>query len=163
MIDFIAVNFYYVFLGWLVLNLIQRRYRARGSKKRTATLFQAILIFILYIGATVLREEGFEPKWIIVPLGAIAAIIYFFRSKIFPYRRDCANCGAKLNMNQIFLYDANLCSNCDPLEQPEETDAEETDAEVEDETEVEADEVIEDKSGQMDSEESVPEKEKESE
>ncbi|QEN08232.1 hypothetical protein EXM22_09615 [Oceanispirochaeta crateris] len=123
MIDFIADNFYYVFLGWLVLNLVQRRYRERGSKKRTATLFQAILIFILYIGATVIREEGFEPKWIMVPLGIIAAMIYIFRSKIFPYRRDCAHCGAKLNLNQIFLYDANLCSNCDPLEQPSEEES----------------------------------------
>jgi len=125
MIDFIADNFYYVFLGWLVLNLVQRRYRERGSKKRTATLMQAILFFILYIGATVIREEGFEPKWIIVPLGVIAAALYFFRDKILPYKSSCENCGAKLNMNQIFLYDANLCSKCDPYEQPEESEDQE--------------------------------------
>jgi len=122
MIDFIADNFYYVFLGWLVLNLVQRKHRERGSRKRTATLLQAILFFILYIGATVIREEGFEPKWIIVPLAVIAVALYFFRDKILPYKRNCVNCGAKLNMNQIFMYDANLCSNCDPLEQPDETD-----------------------------------------
>ncbi|MDC7233497.1 MAG: hypothetical protein PQJ58_09715 [Spirochaetales bacterium] len=128
MIDFIADNFYYVFLGWLILNLVQRRYRERGTKKRSATLYQAILIFIVYIGATVIREEGFEVKWIIVPLAVVAAAIYFFRDRILPYKRNCVNCGAKLNMNQIFLFDANLCADCDPLEQPAQDDAEAEDA-----------------------------------
>jgi hypothetical protein len=126
MIDFIADNFYYLFLGWLVLNLMQRKHRTRGSRNRTATLMQAILIFILYIGAMVIREEGLEPKWIMVPLAVVAAGIYFFRDRIFPYKRNCVSCGAKLNMNQIFMYDANLCSNCDPDEQPD-ADAGESD------------------------------------
>ena len=131
MIDFIADNFYYVFLGWLVLNLIQRRYRARGAKKRTATLYQAILIFIIYIGATIIREESFEVKWIIVPLAVVAAAIYFFRDRILPYKRNCVNCDAKLNMNQIFIYDANLCTDCDPLEnvEPESSEGEDDSSE----------------------------------
>lgn len=133
MIDFIADNFYYVFLGWLVLNLVQRRYRGRGAGKRSATLYQAILIFIVYIGATVIREEGFEVKWIIIPLAVVAAAIYFFRDRILPYKRNCVNCGAKLNMNQIFLYDANLCEKCDPLEQ-EETESSETETETDEDS-----------------------------
>ena len=146
MIDFIADNFYYVFLGWLVLNLIQRRYRGRGTKKRSATLYQAILIFIVYIGATIIREESLEVKWIIVPLIIVAGAIYFFRDRILPYKRNCVNCDAKLNMNQIFIYDANLCENCDPLEQvePESSEGEEESEESEDEIiEGEAQEVIE--------------------
>ena len=129
MIDFIADYFYYVFLGLLVLNIIQRKYRERGVKKRGATLYQAILVFILYIGATVIREEGFEKKWIIIPLALIAVALYFFRDRIVPYKTRCINCGAKLNTNQIFIYDANLCSSCDPYEQPdpeEQADAGET-------------------------------------
>ena len=90
------------FLGWLVLNLVQRKHRERGSRKRTATLLQAILFFILYIGATVIREEGFEPKWIIIPLGVIAAAIYFFRDKILPYKKDCINCGTKTEYDSDF-------------------------------------------------------------
>lgn len=145
MIDFIADNFYYLFLGWLVLNLVQRRYRARGSKKRTATLYQAILIFIVYIGATIIREEGFEVKWIIVPLIVVAAAIYFFRDRILPYKRNCVNCDAKLNLNQIFLYDANLCVDCDPLEQDVEPESSEDDesSEGEDSESEGEDEVIE--------------------
>ncbi|MBF9017480.1 MULTISPECIES: hypothetical protein [unclassified Oceanispirochaeta] len=141
MIDFIADNFYYVFLGWLVLNLIQRRYRSRGAKKRTATLYQAILIFIIYIGATIIREESFEVKWIIVPLAVVAAAIYFFRDRILPYKRNCVNCDAKLNMNQIFIYDANLCADCDPDEQEDETSEEDIEEGTEEATaEIEADE-----------------------
>ena len=116
MIDFIADNFYYVFLAWIVLSLIQRRYRGRGDKKRTATLIQSILIFVVYIGAMVIREESLEEKWIMVPLGAVAVALYFFRSRIIPYQAKCRNCGTKLTMNQIFLYDANLCTDCDPDE-----------------------------------------------
>ncbi|OQY34065.1 MAG: hypothetical protein B6241_06170 [Spirochaetaceae bacterium 4572_59] len=129
MIDFIADNFYYVFLGWIILSLVQRRYRGRGDKKRTATLIQSILIFILYMGAVFIREEGLEKKWIVIPFVIIAVVLYFFRSKVIPYELKCRNCGAKLNMNQIFLYDANLCADCDPHEQvseDESDDAEET-------------------------------------
>ena len=117
MIDFIADNFYYLFLAWLVLNLMQRKHRERGSRKRTATLIQAILIFIVYIGAMVIREEGLEPKWMMIPFAVVAVILYFFRDRIIPYKRNCVSCGARLNMNQILLFDANLCSNCDPDEQ----------------------------------------------
>jgi len=118
-INFIADNFYYLFLGWIVLNLMQRKYRGRGDAKRTATLLQSLLIFILYIGAMVIRGEELDEKWIIIPLGVIAAALFFFRDRILPYRRTCRNCGAKLNLNQIFLFDANLCSDCDPEENPE--------------------------------------------
>ena len=147
MIDFIADNFYYLFLGWLVVNLMQRKYRERGHKKRNATLLQAILIFIIYIGAMVIREEGFEPKWIMIPFALVAIGFYFFRDRILPYKRNCVNCGAKLNFNQIVMFDANLCSNCDPLEQDSSTEEEDDQAaqggaaeEIESETDVETDE-----------------------
>lgn len=123
MIDFIADNFYYVFLGWIILSLVQRRYRGRGDRKRTATLIQSILIFILYIGAVLIREEGFEKKWIMIPFAIIAVVLYFFRSKVIPYELKCRNCGARLNMNQIFIYDANLCSDCDPDEKTSEEES----------------------------------------
>ncbi len=122
MIDFIVDYFYYLFLGILVLNIIQRKQRERGMKKRSATLYQAILVFILYVGASVIKAEGLEPKWIIVPLAVIAVALYFFRERIIPYKTKCINCGARLDMNQMFLYDANLCSKCDPYEQPDPED-----------------------------------------
>ncbi len=139
MIDFIADNFYYVFLAWIVLSLMQRRHRGRGDKKRTATLIQSVMIFIVYIGAMVIREEGLEEKWIVIPLAIVAGILYFFRSKVLPYERRCRNCGAKLNMNQIFMFDANLCADCDPDEKGEDPqtapgEAEDTDEDSSDET-----------------------------
>ena len=63
--------------------------------------------------------------------GSYCVILYFFRSKVIPYETKCRNCGAPLNMNQIFLYDANLCSSCDPLERPQEDAEEESDDTVE--------------------------------
>ncbi len=113
MVDFIADNFYYLFLGWIVLNLIQRRYREKGRKKRTATLIQAVMIFILYIGAMIIRAESLPVKWIMVPLGVIAAMLYFFRDRILPYKTRCINCRKRLSMNEILFFDANLCSGCD--------------------------------------------------
>ncbi len=121
MIDFIVDKFYYLFLGLIVLSLVQR-HRGRGNSKRTATIFQAILVFIIYIGAMVIKEENLEKKWIIVPLAIVAAVLYFFRSRIIPYKMHCRNCGAKLNAAQIFMHDSNLCSNCDPDDKPEEED-----------------------------------------
>ncbi len=112
MIDFIADKFYYLFLGWIVMNLMQRRYKNLGSKKRNATLIQAVMIFILYIGAMIIREESLPVKWIALPLAIIAAILYFFRDKVLPYKLRCINCGKRLNTNEIFMLDANLCSDC---------------------------------------------------
>ncbi len=116
MIDFIADKFYYLFLGWIVLNLMQRRYRDRGSRKRTATLIQAVMIFILYIGAMIIREEALPVKWIALPLGIIGGILYFFRNKVLPYKLKCVNCGKKLGFNEIFMIDANLCPDCNEEE-----------------------------------------------
>ncbi len=130
MIDFIADNFYYLFLGWLVLNLMQRKYRSRGNAKRTATLIQAVLIFVVYIGAMVIREEGLEPKWMMIPFAVVAVALYFFRDRILPYKRNCINCGARLSMNQILLFDANLCSKCDPEEQQDTAEGETDQPEV---------------------------------
>ena len=124
MIEFIADKFYYLFLGLIILSLVQRR-KGRGNIKRTATVFQAILVFILYIGAMVIQEEGFEKKWIVIPLAVVALALYFFRPRILPYKLHCRNCGARLNATQIFMHDSNLCSNCDPDDQGEEAIAEE--------------------------------------
>ncbi len=119
MITFIVDKFYYLFLGLIILSLVQR-HRGRGNTKRTATVFQAILVFIIYIGAMVIQEEGLEKKWIAIPFAVVALALYLFRPRILPYKLHCRNCGTRLTASQIFMHDSNLCAACDPDDQPAE-------------------------------------------
>ena len=129
MITFIVDKFYYLFLGLIVLSLVQR-HRGKGNTKRTATVFQAILVFIIYIGAMVIQEEGFENKWISIPLAVVALALYLFRPRILPYKLNCRNCGTRLTASQIFMHDSNLCAACDPDEQTAEDEPEDQNEEA---------------------------------
>ena len=114
-INFIVDKFYYVFLGGIVLSLVEK-HRGRGHIKRMATIYQSIMVFVIYITAMFIQGEGLNNNLIFIPIIIVAGLLYFFRSKTLPYALRCRNCGAKLNSKQIFMYDSNLCENCDPID-----------------------------------------------
>jgi hypothetical protein len=137
--EFIVKYFNWVFLGFLALNLIQRRYREKAQKKRFATLYIAILVFLLFTFANSLVTFKL-PEWLLLVFFAAAAVVgWLLREHMFPFRFRCKSCSKTLTFDQIMFNDANLCADCLPKdEQPVQAEpSAETDQEEEEEEEEE--------------------------
>jgi uncharacterized membrane protein len=115
-IDFVVKYFYWAFLGWILMTLLQRRHGNKGIKKRMAVLYQAILIFLVMVYGTILKMNELTDVYLIIAAIAVVMILFFGRKKIIPYQRSCRVCGKKMNFERIFFYDDPLCEEHDQEE-----------------------------------------------
>lgn len=130
--QFIVEYFNWVFLGILALNLFQRRQGKNAQKKRYASLYIAIGVFLVYTFANGLLYFKLA-EWYLAPFGiAIVAGAFLLRKWLFPFRIRCASCAKALTFEQIVYRDSNLCDDCTPkIENPEAAaEAESDDAEA---------------------------------
>jgi len=111
---FIAEKILYLLMAVLLVNIIQRRYHKHAQKKRLATLYIGILILAFMVG-TVLIVYFELPDILVIPLAALATVVgYRYRSKVFPFRLKCSNCGKSLSGKRILFFDSNACEKCEP-------------------------------------------------
>ncbi len=127
MIDFVAKYFYYIFLGLIILTVIQRKYKGLSENKRMATLIASILFFIMYIGALGIKSKNLDQVWILLPLAVDLSLIYVLRNRLFIFKMNCQKCGKKLSSTDILYIDSNLCSDCAETEKPSDSSAGESD------------------------------------
>ena len=111
-IDFVSKYFYYIFLGLILLTVLQRRYRGTGDKKRFAVLIASILFFIMYIGAMGIKSKNLDQSWLLLPLAVCLSLVYVLRNRLFIFKTTCIKCGKKLSGTDILYIDSNLCSEC---------------------------------------------------
>jgi len=110
--EFVVKYFNWVFLALLALNLFQRRYGAKARKKRFATLYIAIAVFLFFTLANSLVSFKL-PEWLLLAyLPVIGIAGWFLRDHLFPFRFKCSSCSATLNFDQFIFNDANLCTDC---------------------------------------------------
>jgi len=112
-IDFIVKYFYWAFLGWILITVLQRRHGNKGIKKRMAVLYQAIVIFLVMVYATILKMNELTDAYLIIAGIAVVLVLFFGRKKILPYQRNCRVCGKKMSFERTFYYDDPLCSEHD--------------------------------------------------
>ncbi len=118
--SFLARNLPYVLIAVLAVNLVQRRHQEETLKKRTATLYFAILVFLLMVSSILIRRfELPDPVLIPVVLG-IGLLAYLGREKLFLFRLHCRKCGRNLPLRRIIFFDSNLCEFYDHEEVPHE-------------------------------------------
>lgn len=115
-IDFVAKYFYWAFLGWIFLTLIQRRHGKKGVKKRMAVLYQAILIFLIMVYATILKMNDLTDVYLLIAALIAILILFFGRKYILPYKTRCRVCGKRMTFERIFYYDDPLCKEHDKEE-----------------------------------------------
>lgn len=84
-----------------------------------AVLYQAILIFLVMVYATILKINNLSDKYLIFALIAVILILVFARKFILPYKTKCRVCGDKLSFQRIFFFDDPLCSEHDEKEKKE--------------------------------------------
>lgn len=119
--EFIAGNFYYLFLAILVVNLFQRKHQKKSPKKRFATLFLAIGVFIFYTAAQLFRNFEISDAFLFPVAAVIIYVFYRYRERLFPFTTKCKKCGKTLDYNQILFNDSNLCGDCEEPEEEEDS------------------------------------------
>ena len=108
----IVQYFNWVFLVFLGLNVYQRKYGKKATTKRFATLFLAVVTFVLVGGAQALVSFG-GSDWFLVPFGVVLlAASVVLRSRLFPFRFTCRACRKRLSFDQVMCMDDNLCGDC---------------------------------------------------
>jgi len=115
---FLAGNLFYLLLGVLALNMLQRRHQGQAQRKRFATLYLAVLALVLMAGTIVIVYFSL-PDFLMLPLlAALLVVGYLNRAHVFPFRLRCGKCGGPLSFNRILLFDDNTCERCAPSAPP---------------------------------------------
>ncbi len=103
----------------LVPNLMFRRYGNRSGKKRMASLLQAIAVFAITTGAGFVAVRELTDLYFYIITAVVIVVLVIFRAKVFPYRRSCIACGAKLDIETIYFREPDLCISCRAAESDE--------------------------------------------
>jgi len=104
--EYLTDVLYWTFLAMLLLNILQRKHQQKAHHKRFATLYLALGVFALLMVSQLILIYG-GADWMLLPgFGAVAAVLYHYRSKTFPFRLRSPADGRRLTWDEI-LYDDN--------------------------------------------------------
>jgi len=106
--NWIAENFFWVFIAILFLNMLQRRHNETASKKRFATLYLGIAAFGVFVAGTSIVEFSLSDIYLIPAVGIIGTVLYIYRDHTFPFRLYCRETGKRLTWEEILYDDSNL-------------------------------------------------------
>lgn len=109
----------YLFMAWIALYFFMRKRYNADRSRYLAVFFQAILFFILFLGALIIDTEGLDPRWIMASFGVVALLAVIFRKRVLPYSRNCKNCEGKVDWKVLFIREDDLCPDCLPKEAEE--------------------------------------------
>ena len=114
---------FWVLAAVALLNITQRRHQKHCEKKRVSTLIWAMLVFAFYVIVIIIAaNEKISDYFLIAGAVAVAAAAVILRKKAFPYAFKCTSCGTRLDFNRILYHDSNMCAECDPPAEEEESD-----------------------------------------
>jgi 8-oxo-dGTP diphosphatase len=94
-----------------------RRHGAGNGRKRLASLYQAIGVFLIStIAATVIALD-LTDIYLLGGVLVIGLVAFLLRRRVFPYRRTCPECGHEHKIfteefKNIYVMDDDLCDNC---------------------------------------------------
>ena len=104
----------------LLPNLLFRRYGQQAGTKRMESLFQAIAVFAITTAASFVTVREFTDLYFYIAVAVVIVVVLILRRRVFPYRRTCVECDAKLDFETIYFRDANLCISCRKTAEAEE-------------------------------------------
>ncbi|NBB91091.1 MAG: hypothetical protein GVY23_07785 [Spirochaetes bacterium] len=117
-VAFVADNFFWIFIGILLVNVLQRRHQETAEKKRFATLYLGIAAFFVYTGAQALIMYELSPYYFVPILALIVGVVYYYREHTFPFRLRCARSGKLLNFETILFRDSNILPEAENGDSP---------------------------------------------
>tara|TARA_B100000614_G_scaffold259352_1_gene283783 strand:+ start:889 stop:1293 length:405 start_codon:yes stop_codon:yes gene_type:complete len=102
---YLARALYWVFLGILFVNVVQRRHQKKAERKRFATLYIALGVFVIFILSQGIVTYG-GADWMLAPAFiVVAAVLYRFRDHTFPFRLTSPVDGRRLTWDEIMFDD----------------------------------------------------------
>lgn len=102
----VGEHFYWVMIGILVINLMQRKHQAHAEKKRFATLYLALAVFAVYVAAQlVLNYGGSDALFLLIAAVVLVGLVYF-HDRTFPFRLRSPIDRRWLTMQEILFDDA---------------------------------------------------------
>ena len=96
----------------LVPNLLFRKYGKAASRKRMASLYHAIAVFLITTTAGFVASRELTDIYLLAGTALVVILMVVFRDRVFPYRLSCAGCNTKLELKTIYFMDDNLCPAC---------------------------------------------------
>ncbi len=101
----VADRFYLVFLGFIILNVLQRKHGKRSGRKRVATLYLAIATFLLMAAAQMVISYGLGEWVFVLSVAVVLYGMYHFRSRTFPFRLRSPVDGRRYSWEEILFMD----------------------------------------------------------
>lgn len=109
---FVVAYFYWLFIAILVVNLLQRKYRKEVLKKRAATLYIAVAVFLFYIYAYGVIHFNLSDLFLLPYVAVAATLFTVYRRTLFPFAYRCRRCRQPMDYSRILYFDSNLCASC---------------------------------------------------
>ena len=110
---FIIDWFPWLLIAILLFNQLQKRYLETGEKKRFASLYIALLVLAVFIAAALVLRFNLTDLFLVPVIALLAAAVWIYRGKVFPYASRCTHCGKRLGMSRILFHDTALCAECE--------------------------------------------------
>ena len=106
--------------------MLFRKHGPVAKRKRLASLFQAIAVFLVTIVAGTVVNIGLTDIHLVLGVAAVAVGAYLLRKRMFPYRLTCPACGRKHEIftgefKNVYVMDDDLCDACRDASRAEET------------------------------------------
>ena len=112
MLEQINSYIYWVLIGVLVFNLMQRKHTATAQKKRMGTLLVAILILMTNLLFSLILMYELPDSLAFLALAAVAMVGFVFRSRLEIFKLRCPECGTRLDFHSFLHIDSSLCASC---------------------------------------------------
>ena len=111
-IAFLKDNGHYGFVVLVVLYFITGRRANVERKKAVALVYHALFFFGLSATALLIDEYQLSPHLIWITVAAVLGVVVTFRSRVFPYRKNCQKCGAIIQWKYRWIEKDNDCIAC---------------------------------------------------
>jgi len=95
-------------------HLYQRRFKGAATHKRIATLSLTMVIIAAWVAAWLFARYGINDIYLVAVAALAAAVVFWQRKLMLPYRLRCVQCGKRLSMTRVFSHDSNKCAACEP-------------------------------------------------
>lgn len=112
MIEIIHRVLFVLLIAKLLMTMYQRRFMDVGAGKRLVSLYQSLLLGVVYIAVSVIISQV-KPDYLVylvLLLGVITGVL--LRAKLFPYQIVCNRCQSRYKLDQILFVDHPKCRNC---------------------------------------------------
>lgn len=105
MAQWASEHFFKIFLAVIVLNLFQRRHQKTSARKRLATLYLAVAVFLLMVVGQFIVVYGGSDLHFLAACLVAAYLVYHFRAYTLPFAIYSRKDGRRFTMEEILYMD----------------------------------------------------------